>query len=375
MLKISRYLEKKILENLDKRKILIIYGARQVGKTTLIKIIQDKFKNSLYLDGDLVDDRARLDEPSRAMINQFEPYDLLVIDEAQRIKNIGAKLKAIFDNLPGLKILATGSSAFELSNAANEPLTGRYFSFTMYPVSFAEAAAAGKFDLEKNLIYGSYPEVVMSPEPKTKEAIIRNIASNYLFKDVLNIEYIKNALSLESLLKAVALQVGGQVSLTELANSFDMDVKTVSSYLDILHKLNIIFPLPPYFSNRRKSISKMKKYYFYDLGIRNSVVGDFSPLGKRNDVGQLWENFCVVERMKRNDALSRPAQNYFWRSYQGDEIDLIEIENRALGGYEFKWGNRRDIPAKIGKIYKEDLSGIGNLEIIAKDNFKPFLAV
>jgi len=229
MLKITRYLEEKILENLDKRKILIIYGARQTGKTTLVKLILNKFENSLYLNGDLIDDQDKLKELSRAMVEQFKNYDLLVIDEAQRIENIGLKLKVIFDGLPKLKIIATGSSVFELSNKVNEPLTGRYFSFTMFPISFAEADKSSKFNLENQLVYGSYPEVVMTPDVKTKEAIVKNIAANYLFKDVLNIEFIKNARSLEYLLRAVALQIGGQVSTTELANTLDIDAKTVLS--------------------------------------------------------------------------------------------------------------------------------------------------
>ncbi|MFA6375979.1 MAG: ATP-binding protein [Candidatus Paceibacterota bacterium] len=373
MLKIARYLEEKILENLNKRKILIIYGARQTGKTTLVRTILKRFENSFYLNGDLTDDQDKLKETSLAMLEQFKNYDLLVIDEAQRIKDIGIKLKVIFDALPELKIIATGSSAFELSNVVNEPLTGRYFSFTLYPISFAEADKSSKFNLEQ-LVYGSYPEVVMTPDAKTKEVIIKNIASNYLFKDVLNIEYIKNARSLEHLLKALALQIGGQVSTTELADTLDIDAKTVLSYLDILRKLHIVFPLPPYFSNKRKSISKMRKYFFYDLGIRNAVISDFTPIGERNDAGQLWENFCIVERMKRSDNLSRAAEYYFWRSYQGEEIDLIETENRAVGGFEFKWAKTAYLP-KIEKIYKEDLSGQGDLQIISRDNFKPFLAV
>lgn len=374
MLKITRYLEEKILENLDKRKILIIYGARQTGKTTLVKLILKRFENSLYLNGDLIDDQDKMKEVSRAMVEQFKNYDLLVIDEAQRIENIGLKLKVIFDGLPKLKIIATGSSAFELSNKVNEPLTGRYFSFTMYPISFAEASKSNIFNLENELVYGSYPEVVISDDIKLKESIVKNIAANYLFKDILNIEFIKNARSLEHLLKAVALQIGGQVSTTELADTLDIDAKTVLNYLDILHKLHIVFPLPPYFSNKRKSISKMKKYFFYDLGIRNAVVGDFSRMGERKDVGALWENFCIVERMKRNDNLSRSSDYYFWRSYQGEEIDLIETENRAVSGYEFKWAKTAVLP-KIEKIYKEDLAGQGDLQVISRDNFKPFLSV
>lgn len=373
MLKIPRYLLEIILENLDKRKILIIYGARQTGKTTLVKDILQRYQGSIYLNGDMIDDRERLKDTSRAMVEQFKKYRLLVIDEAQRIEDIGIKLKVIFDNLPDLKIIATGSSAFELSNTVNEPLTGRYFAFMLYPISFSEAQAAGKFNLEDALVFGSYPEVIMSPDRKSKEAIIKNIASNYLFKDILNIEYIKNARSLENLLKAIALQIGGQVSTTELADALDLDAKTVLNYLDILNKLHIIFPLPPYFSNKRKAISKMRKYFFYDLGIRNAVISDFGLIGARNDAGALWENFCLIERIKRNAALSYSAEHYFWRSYQGEEIDLIEVKNRAARGYEFKWA-KNVLPEKIKKIYKQDLNGQGDLLAVSKDNFVQFLA-
>lgn len=372
MTQIKRYLEEKILENLKNRKILIIYGARQVGKTTLVKNFLKKFPNDVYLNGDFLDDTEKLAEPTRNMVKQFENKSLLIIDEAQKIENIGLKLKTIFDTLPNLQIIATGSSAFELSNVVNEPLTGRYFSFNMYPISASEAKTAGLFDINNFLVYGSYPEVVTTGDNQTKQKIIQNIASNYLFKDVLNIEYIKNSRSLGLLLKALALQIGSEVSLNELSNTLDLDSKTVMSYLDILEKLCIIFPLKPFFSNKRKSISKLKKYYFYDLGVRNSVIDNFTPIEKRKDTGALWENFCIVERMKRNDTLNRFVNYYFWRSYKGEEIDLIEIENEKIFGFEFKW-KEKILSKKIKEIYTQDLNGRGNLEVISPDNFGDFV--
>ena len=371
MAQIKRYLEEKILKNLQSRKILIIYGPRQVGKTTLVKRFLGHFPKTAYLNGDLVDDQEKLGQPSRDMVKQFSDLDLLVIDEAQRIEDIGIKLKVIFDGLPKLKIIATGSSAFELSNTVNEPLTGRYFSYTMYPISYSEAESSQLFELHKFLVYGSYPEAVTAQDNNIRQKIVQNIATNYLFKDVLNIEYIKNPRSLEHLLKALALQIGNEVSMTELATTIGIDVKTIGSYLDILEKLYIIFPLRPYFTNRRKSITKQKKYFFYDLGIRNAILNDFAPIEKRQDFGQLWENFCVVERKKRNEALESFADQYFWRSYQGDEIDLIEVANHQIGGFEFKWKDQ-SLPGKIKEIYTKDLKGRDELRVVSPQSLSEF---
>ncbi|MCX6785825.1 MAG: ATP-binding protein [Candidatus Komeilibacteria bacterium] len=372
MANIKRYLEEKISQNLQENKILIIYGPRQVGKTTLIKGFLERFPNSVYINGDFIDDREKLASPSREMVSQFAGYDLLVIDEAQRIADIGLKLKVIFDALPKLKIIATGSSAFELANTVNEPLTGRYFSYNMYPISFGEAEAGRLFELNKFLVYGSYPETVTAKNDETRLKIIQNIAANYLFKDVLNIEYIKNPRSLELLLKALALQLGGEVSKNELAAVIGIDSKTVAGYLDILEKLYIIFPLKPYFSNKRKSIIKQKKYYFYDLGIRNAILNDFTPIEKRQDFGQLWENFCVAERIKRHEALGSFAGLYFWRSYKGEEIDLVEVVNGAVDGFEFKWQDR-GLPKRIKDIYTKDLKGREELRVVSPQSFSKFM--
>ena len=370
MAQIKRYLEEKIIESLQKDKILIIYGARQVGKTTLVK----KFlpaNRSLYLNGDFIDDAEKLDKPTRDMVSQFENIDLLVIDEAQNIKDIGLKLKVIHDTLPNLKIIATGSSSFELSNKINEPLTGRHFSYLMYPFSFGETKNHGMV-IQESMVYGMYPDVFLQATIKDKKEIIERIASSYLFKDVLNIEYIKNPKSLEYLLKVLASQVGNEVSYNEISNTLDIDTKTVSKYIDILEKLFIVFSLNPLSSNTRKSLTKKKKYYFYDLGIRNAILGDFSEIEGRSDKGALWENFCIVERLKRNGSLDKNPRYYFFRTYQGDEIDFIEVDNATVTGFEFKYA-KDTISSKVKKIYKEDLNGYGEIEVINKDNVTDFI--
>lgn len=372
MAKINRYLEKKILENLPKRKIQIIFGARQVGKTTLVEKILNDSPNSLYLNGDFIDDQKKLGEPSRAMVRQFASYRLLVIDEAQRIPDIGIKLKVIFDALPDIRMIVTGSSAFDISNQVQEPLTGRFLAYAMYPISYAEANVAGRFNLDHALAYGLYPEVAMESDVANKKMLIKNIAANYLFKDALTIEYIKSPRSLEYLLKALADQLGNEVSAHELSNTLGLDAKTVARYLDILEKLFIIFPIHSYFANVRKSVRKKKKYFFYDLGIRNAIMDNFSPPAGRADIGALWENFCIVERMKRNAAYARLVSYYFWRSYAGEEIDMLENEDGRIKGFECKW-SRRVLLRNIINRYARDIKGDGELDVITRENFDGFL--
>ena len=369
---IKRYLTDKIFQDLQKKKIIIIFGARQVGKTTLVKGLLPEYKNSVYLNGDFVDDRERLGEVSRAMVEQFAKVDLLVIDEAQRFPEIGLKLKVIFDSLPDLKIIATGSSAFELMEKASEPLTGRFIAHKMYPLSQGEID--GQSNLEDMLRFGCYPDVVMAQTANEKRQIIGNIASNYLFKDVLHIEYIKNPRALELILVALASQIGSEVSIHELANTLDIDSKTVIKYLDILEKLFIIFAVKPYHTNTRKSLTKKRKYFFFDVGIRNALLNNFSEIAGRNDIGALWENFSVIERMKVNSENERMVSYYFWRAYTGEEIDLIEIENGKIEGFEYKW-KEQPLSKKIKKIYREDLRGVGELQMISgsKMNKKGFL--
>jgi len=370
MAQIKRYLEEKILNGLKTDKIIIIYGARQVGKTTLVKKFLN-FEKSLYLNGDFIDDAEKLDKVTKEMVSRFSSIDLLVIDEAQNIKDIGLKLKVIHDTLPNLKIIATGSSSFELSNKISEPLTGRHFSYLMYPFSFGEIKDI-ESTMQESMLYGMYPDVCLQIQSKNKKEIIERISASYLFKDLLNIEYIKNPKSLEHLLKILASQISSEVSYNELSNTLDMDTKTVSKYIDILEKLFIIFPLNPLSSNTRKSLTKKRKYYFYDLGIRNAILGDFSDIENRNDKGALWENFCILERLKKNSMLERNPRYYFFRTYQGDEIDFIEIENTTVIGFEFKY-TKDTVNSKIKKIYREDIGGQGEIEVINKENYIDFI--
>jgi len=370
---IKRYLWEKIEENLKKRKIILIFGARQVGKTTLVREFLSEYakKNTQYLNGDFSDDQERLGSVSRSMVKQFEKLQLLVIDEAQSIPQIGMKLKVIHDTLPDIHIIATGSSSFDLSNKVIEPLTGRNVTLTMFPFSLGEAASCEN-SLEDILLYGLYPEVFLCESSQEKRMTIARIAESYLFKDVLNISYIKNPKSLEKLLEILASQIGSEVSFSELANTLDLDVKTVMSYVDILEKLFIIFPLYPFASNVRKSITKKRKYYFYDLGIRNAVLSNFSSLKGRDDVGALWENFVILERIKRNRSRGLYPRYFFFRSYKGEEIDFLEQYERKLFGFECKFA-KNEVQRKIQNIFTKDLQGEGDITPVHKENYSEYI--
>ncbi len=370
MANIKRYLKEIISRNLEKRKIVLVYGARQVGKTTLVREFLSSGK-TLYLNGDFIDDRQRLDTVTRSMVERFSGLDLLILDEAQNIPDIGVKLKVIHDTLPDMRIIATGSSSFDLSNKVSEPLTGRNVVFMMFPVSIGELSGNGT-SLDDLLLYGSYPEVVLQADSQAKRDTIVRISESYLFKDVLNIEYIRSPKSLERLLKVMASQIGNEVSFLEIANTIDLDVKTVMVYLDILEKLFVIFPLHPLASTVRKSITKKRKYYFYDLGVRNAVLGDFSSLANRTDVGFLWENFVIMERMKRNERTGNRPEYFFFRSYKGEEIDFIEKYDDTLLGFECKY-SKGVVVERIHKIFSDDLKGDGRVSVINRGNYEEFL--
>lgn len=370
---IKRYLWEKISENLDKRKIILIYGARQVGKTTLVQEFLSHYRREevLYLNGDFTDDRERTKEISRSMVAQFAKIKLLIIDEAQNISDIGKKLKVIYDTLPEIHIIATGSSSFDLSNKVVEPLTGRNITLTMFPFSLSEVGSSHSL-LEDILLYGLYPDVFLCPSSQEKKATVIRIAESYLFKDVLNISYVKNPASLKRLLEILASQVGSEISFHKISNILDLDVKTVMSYVDILEKLFIIFPLFPFVSNVRKSIVKKRKYYFYDLGIRNAILGDFSSLEKREDRGALWENFVILEKIKRNREKNAYPRYFFFRSYKGEEIDLLEQYDRDLFGFECKY-TKDKVEEKIKNIFLNDLCGKGEIGVINKKNYWKYI--
>lgn len=372
---IKRNIGKQITRKLFKGKIIIIYGARQVGKTTLVKqILKTHAEKSLYLNCDEPDIRDALkDKPSSALKAFLGYKKLVVIDEAQRVKNIGITLKLLNDNFPEIQIIATGSSSFELSNQIIEPLTGRTYEFHLYPFSLLELKAfSNDIDiqrtLERRLIYGMYPEVVIK-EGKESQEIIKMISRSYLYKDILVFQNIKNSEALEKLLQALALQLGNEVSYNELSQLIGIDKNTVDSYIQILEKAFIIFRLPPFSRNIRNELKNLRKIYFYDNGIRNALMNNFNPLNLRNDSGALWENFMISERIKWNQNENKNCNIYFWRTHDKQEIDYIEDAEGELHAFEFKWKEQKyKAPSKFVNFYPN-----ATVSLIHHGNFNDFL--
>ncbi len=361
----------KIVENeLQEKEVLIIYGARQVGKTTLVKTVL-KEKNGILLNCEKPEVMEILSERNVARIKRlFGDSKIIALDEAQKVPAIGEVLKLIYDEENfNCKLIATGSSSFELSGKITEPLTGRNRKLKLLPVSLNEIRNKdGWLWIEENiddlLIYGQYPAVLMAPENR-KEILLEELTADYLYQDILILERFKNPLLLNKLLKAIAFQVGSQVSINELSGLLGIAAQTVEKYLDLLEKSFVIYQLGTYSSNLRNELKKSRKYYFYDLGIRNAVINNFAPLDLRQDVGQLWENFCINERMKFHNANQKKVNYYFWRTYDGAEIDLIEESGRKLSLFEFKWRikSKVKIPASFTAKYGED-----RLSVVSKES-------
>ncbi|MEI6463018.1 MAG: ATP-binding protein [bacterium] len=327
-----------------KGKVLIIYGSRQVGKTTLIKnfLSETKLKYRLVTGDDIqiATELATCTETSTK--NFVDGYELLVIDEAQRIQNIGLALKLMVDTFPDKYYIATGSSSFDLASKTAESLTGRKNVIELFPISQQELVNKSSRseltrDLESYLIYGSFPEVINQNTYQEKEKTVKQIANSYLLKDILAYDGIKNSGVILNILKLLALQLCSEVSTVEIATKVGLDYKTVMKYLDLLEKSFVIFSLTGFSRNLRSEVNKMSKYYFFDTGIRNALISNFNKLEDRNDIGQLWENFLMVERMKKNNYINFSTNYYFWRTYEQQEIDLIEENSGKLFGYEFKW--------------------------------------
>ena len=351
---IQRLIETEVKASLYKGKIIIIYGARQVGKTTLVKKILSDLPGteSLYLNCDEGDIQKLFRDSitSTALKQIIGDKKLVVIDEAQRIKDIGVKLKLLVDNFPNQQVIATGSSSFELANEVIEPLTGRNIQFALYPLSLPELA--GIWDnleinrqLETFLVYGSYPAVI-EKSLEEKRSIILQISQDYLYKDILKFQNLKNSETIEKLLVALALQVGKEVSYTELASLIGVSKQTVAGYIDILEKTFVIFKLKPFSRNLRKELGKLHKIYFWDLGVRNALINNFNPISLRSDVGELWESFIIGEKRKQEYSAGRKTNTYFWRTYDQQEIDLIEEKEGHLFAYEAKWKKARFKPPK-----------------------------
>ncbi len=374
---IKRYIIDELLDKLkNSNKIIIIYGARQVGKTTLAKEIlkRSEFK-TLAINGDekKYDDILSSQDLDK-LKSLVSGYELLFIDEAQRLENIGVNLKILHDNMPGLKIMVTGSSSFDLANKIKEPLTGRTWTYTLYPLSFLELAPdLNAYELtnklEQFLIYGSYPEVYTLPNAADKRKLLAEITSSYLYKDILELESIRKSDKISKLLKLLAFQIGQEISVRELADSLEMSAITVIRYMDLLEKAYVIFRLSACSKNLRKEISKKDKVYFYDLGIRNAIIDNFNELSERTDSGSLFENLLISERLKRNDYRGVPAQRYFWRVYTGAEIDYIEENAGVYSAYEFKLSkNKARRPDSFLKVYQN-----ASFEVINKNNFLDFV--
>jgi len=338
---IKRELQQSIEQQLFKGKVIIIYGPRRVGKTTLAKQILSNHENNRYINCELLENKMALESTNRTALKGFlGNFRLIVLDEAQQINDIGRILKIISDTFPEIQIIATGSSSFELGNRISEPLTGRSREYFLYPFSIGELVT-NTDRLEVNarldiiLRFGSYPEVYGRPENEAIEEI-NQIAGNYLYKDVLMFELIKRPSLLLNLLNALALQVGNEVSMNELSRLLRETVPTIQRYIELLEKAFVIFRLRSFNRNLRKEIAKGQKIYFYDLGIRNALIRNFNPLDLRADTGAIWENFCIVERMKYNANRRRFVNSWFWRTYDQKEVDYIEEEAGKITAVEFK---------------------------------------
>lgn len=351
---IIRELEKNIKSILaGQHKIIVLYGARQVGKTTLVeKVIRDFQGKILRVNADeqLYNETLSSRDFSR-LEGMVEGYDLLFIDEAQRIADIGINLKILYDKNSGLKIIVTGSSSLDLANRVNEPLTGRLYTNILYPVSVPEwqkYSSINNFEtalkLEEFLLYGMYPEVFSYKNFNQKRKYLDDLCKSYLYKDILSLGSIKYPEKLNQLLKLLAYQVGQLVSIQELATSLQIHREALLNYISLLEKSFVIFRLPGFSRNLRKEIVKMDKIYFYDNGIRNTLINNFNSLQTRNDKGQLWENFLMAERIKSNAYNETFVNSYFWRTYSGAELDLVEEKDGQLHGFEFKWGNSQAKP-------------------------------
>ena len=363
-------------KHLFKNKVIILFGPRRVGKTTLSKDLLKNFDNSRYLNCELLENKTALETTnSLALKSYLGNYSLLVLDEAQQIRDIGRTLKVLIDTFPEIQIIATGSSSFELGNRLAEPLTGRAREYLLLPLSINELLQKeDKITIRANLEYilrfGLYPEVYGKPDEEAKEEL-NQIASNYLYRDVLQFEQLKRPALLQNLLTALSLQIGQEVSFNELSRLLGETVPTIQRYIELLEKSFVIFRLRSFSRNLRKEIGKGQKIYFYDLGIRNALIRNFNPVQIRNDIGGLWENFCIVERMKSNMVNRRFVNAYFWRTYDQKEIDYIEEEGGEISAFEFKYSNNKQpgLPAEFGISYPG-----ASFMSVNNENFWAFIA-
>ncbi len=372
-MEIPRLIESQILKQIGKQKVVLLYGTRRTGKSTIIENIASKNeKNTILFQGEDMDVARLLQKKTVANYKRLaKGKKIVIIDEAQAITGIGYILKLMIDTVKGITIIATGSSSFDLQNSTGEPLVGRNLVYQLYPIAQAELSAIQNYlvtvnDLEERLIYGSYPELWHLENNEERESYLKNLVNSYLLKDILIMENIKGADVLYKLLQLLAFQVGSQVSTVELGNSLQLNRQTVDRYMDLLSKVFIIYPLSGYSNNLRKEVSKSKKWYFYDNGIRNALISNFNPLVKRNDVGLLWEQYFLSERIKYNSYKGYFPKYFFWRTYDGQEIDLLELNNKQkLQALECKWKESKfKVPPAFSKAYPK-----ATFHVINKENY------
>jgi len=374
---ITRSIESKFDSIVQRGKVLVLYGARRVGKTSVVeRYLKTLDQKHFAGTGDDIELRNILSSENKAIItNSFKGYDIVFIDEAQRIPDIGWGLKLLVDSNPEISVIASGSSSFELLNKIGEPLTGRQTIYTLFPVSIMELAEfKGRVHiiqyLSDYLIYGTYPETLNAINYEKKKEYLITLRNSYLFKDILEVENIRNSDKMFDLLKLIAFQIGNEVSLSELSRVLGIAKQTVERYLSLLEKSFIIFKIGGFSSNLRKEITKTSRYYFWDNGVRNALINNFNDPSSRMDMGMLWENFCFIERIKKQSYQKLYSNNYFWRTYDRQEIDLIEERDGKLFGFEFKWNSKKRIkpPKAFIEAYRN-----AHFECITPENFLEFV--
>ena len=377
-MKIQRSLLSQIQNSLLPGKVLVLYGPRQVGKTTLAHdlLASTPYKSKFVNADELMYREALSSQNSRQLAEVLENAELLVIDEAQRIPNIGINLKILVDTFPSVRIIATGSASFELANKISEPLTGRKLTFNLFPVSYHElnqtmGSLEARNQLERWMIWGGYPAIATTDDPSLRERLLGELVGSYLYRDILELDGVRRADKIVDMLRLLAFQIGNEVSIAEIGANLGLNRETALRYLDLLEKVFVIFRVEGFSRNLRKEIVKSSRYYFYDNGVRNSLIQNFNPIALRNDVGQLWGNYLVVERRKANQRIGRAANTYFWRTYDQKEIDYIEEHSGRLYGYEFKWQGG-DLRRAARNEFMEAYPG-SELGVISRGNFEEFV--
>ena len=373
---IQRQLEQRLTDAYRRKKVIVILGPRQVGKSTLLEVLSAGKQNVRSVNCDNEDERRLLQDRTSTELRQLvAPYDFFLIDEAQRVRNIGLTLKMIGDLKLHTQVIVTGSSSLDLADEINEPATGRLLNYNLFPFSLSElAASTSRLEeqrlLETRMVYGLYPEVVNEPEA-ARETLV-NLTNNYLYKDLLAFRGIKKPDVIMNLVRALALQIGSEVSYNELSNLIGVDKVTVENYINLLEKCFIVFRLNSFSRNVRNEIKKGKKIYFFDNGIRNAVLSNFAPLELRNDAGALWENLMVSERIKRNAYCGSYAHLYFWRTHDQKEIDFIEEMDGRLTAYEFKWSDKKK--TTVPKVFAENYPNF-TFQVINRDTLWDFIDI